>query len=345
MKIVKKILSERYIFDSEKIDKKSLHYNLLQDIIVSVKKKNSRNLRNSCPACNNVSAEIISERDRYGLPITFMICLDCDFIFSREYFCEDFMISYYKSTYNKFSQSKSPEKLFSERTNLQSPSFERYKFIKKILKDKFDDIKIVMEPGCNDGCNLYQFLKNGKEVLGCDFDDKRITVGQQAGINILKGGIEKLIETRKKADLIILPHVLAHVTNLNEFINDIKKLLNPNGFIYIETPGFRGWWDKIKILRNYRKNFLNFIHFEFCYIFDLNLLKSFLLKFNFKLFYGDEYIKSIFRLNTLMPNDIIEKKYFNLRKKEKSNIEYLQNMEKKYLKFLFFKKKFFNLFK
>ena len=340
MKLAKKILSGRYIFNDEIIDKKNLHYNLLQDIIISVKKKNSRNLRNFCPACNSESAEIISERDRYGLPITFVVCLDCDFIFSKEYFSEDFMISYYKSTYNKFSKNKSPEKLFSERTNLQSPSFERYKFIKKILKNKFNDIKIVMEPGCNDGCNLYQFLKNGKEVLGCDFDENRISIGQKAGVNIFKGGVEKLLETNKKADLIILPHVLAHVTNLNEFIGDIKKLLSPNGWVYIETPGFRGWWNKIKILRNYRKNFLNFIHFEFCYIFDLDLLKNFLLKFDFKLFYGDEYIRSIFKLS-----DIVENKRINLRKKKKSNIEYLLNMEKKYLKFLFFKKKLLKLFK
>ena len=74
--------------------------------------------------------------------------------------------------------------------------------------------------------------------------------------------------------------------------------------------------------------------------FDLDLLKNFLLKFDFKLFYGDEYIRSIFKLS-----DIVENKRINLRKKKKSNIEYLLNMEKKYLKFLFFKKKLLKLFK
>ena len=66
MKLAKKILSGRYIFNDEIIDKKNLHYNLLQDIIISVKKKNSRNLRNFCPACNSESAEIISPLSRFA---------------------------------------------------------------------------------------------------------------------------------------------------------------------------------------------------------------------------------------------------------------------------------------
>ena len=196
-----------------------------------------------------------------------------------------------------------------------------------------------MEPGCNDGCNLYPFYKNSKEVYGCDFDDESLSAGRGAGIDILTGGIEKLLSTEKKADLIILSHVLGHVTDLNKFLNDVKRLLKPNGFIYIETPGFKGWWNKIKILRKYRKNFLDFIQFEFCYIFDLNSLQSLLSNYNLELYYGDEYIKSIFKFSDNAKNN---KDY--IYKKKKSNIDYLLNMEKRYLKFLFLKNKILNFF-
>lgn len=339
MHLNKTILSNRYIFDEEGIDKKNSCYHLIKEIIKLTKISNNRNLRKCCPLCNGENASIISERDRYGLPITFLICLKCEFIFSKEYFSENFMLSYYKSTYNKFRGNKTNKQLFLERTNSKAPSFERYKFIKKILRDQFHQIKVVMEPGCNDGCNLYPFYKNSKEVYGCDFDDESLSAGRGAGIDILTGGIEKLLSTEKKADLIILSHVLGHVTDLNKFLKDVKRLLKPNGFIYIETPGFKGWWNKIKILRKYRKNFLDFIQFEFCYIFDLNSLQSLLANYNLELYYGDEYIKSIFKFSDNAKNN---KDY--IYKKKKSNIDYLLNMEKRYLKFLFLKNKILNFF-
>ena len=40
-----------------------------------------------------------------------------------------------------------------------------------------------------------------------------------------------------KYDLIILSHVIEHFTDLDKIINKLKKLLNPNGVLYILTPG------------------------------------------------------------------------------------------------------------
>lgn len=342
MQLNKDILSERYVFNDQIIQKGHLHYELIIKIIKLLKDENSRKIRKSCPLCNNLEANIISERDRYGLPVTFMICSNCSLIFSKEYFSDSFATFYYKTIYNEFKKDKdmSSEELFLLRTKPNSPSFKRYEFIKKILGKKFDKIETIIEPGCNDGCNLYPFFKKGKNVYGCDYDEKRISIGKKKGINILVGGVDKLIEINKKADLIIISHVLAHVNDFNRFILDVKKMLKPDGLIFVETPGFRGWWDHIKILKNYRKNFLDFLQFEFCYIFDLNLLKIFLDKHNFKFYKGNEYIRAIFNLDTDKTKQDI---YIENKKNAKSNLSYLKNNEKNFLKFLYLKKKFLKL--
>jgi len=340
MQLNKNILSERYIFDEKIITKDYLHYELIIKIIKLLKDGNNRKIRKSCPLCNNLEANIISERDRYGLPVTFLICSNCGLIFSKEYFSDSFASFYYKTIYNEFKNNMSSEELFLLRTKPNSPSYKRYEFIKKILGKKFDKIETIIEPGCNDGCNLYPFFKKGKNVYGCDYDEKRISVGKKKGIDIIDGGVDKLIEINKKADLIIISHDLAHVNDFNRFISDVKKILKPNGLIFIETPGFRGWWDQIRILKNYRKNFLDFLQFEFCYIFDLNLLKILLDRHNFRFYKGDEYIRSIFYLDDSKTKQDI---YIGNKKNAESNLSYLKNNEKNFLKFALLRKKILKL--
>ena len=74
-------------------------------------------------------------------------------------------------------------------------------------------------------------------------------------------------------------------------------------------------------------------------VLEINKLQSLLSNYNLELYYGDEYIKSIFKFSDNAKNN---KDY--IYKKKKSNIDYLLNMEKRYLKFLFLKNKILNFF-
>ena len=63
-----------------------------------------------------------------------------------------------------------------------------------------------------------------------------ILLNVKKGINILVGGVDKLIEINKKADLIIISHVLAHVNDFNRFISDVKKILKSKNRIKCAPP-------------------------------------------------------------------------------------------------------------
>ena len=90
-----------------------------------------------------------------------------------------------------------------------------------------------MEPGCNDGCNLFPFYQEGKEVYGCDYDENRMEVGRNAGINIASGDIDILLNLDINADLVILSHVIAHIPKLDEFLQKVRKIIHPSGWVYI----------------------------------------------------------------------------------------------------------------
>ena len=239
----------------------------------------------------------------YSLPISFQICDGCGLIFSSEYFSVEFAEYFYTNLYNRFKGERTANEFFEHRTSESAYCWIRFQYIKSNLGKDFYDIFTVVEPGCNDGCNLFPFYHDGKEVYGCDFDEKRMEPGRNLGMNISRGGINVLVDLDLQADLIILSHVIAHIPNLDDFLHKVRNILKPSGWVYIESPGYK--W-QVQTRKNQRKisgyeshnDFLSFLQFEFCYVFELETLKLALRKNGFNFYKGDEVIRSIFQLDS-----------------------------------------------
>jgi len=105
----------------------------------------------------------------------------------------------------------------------------------------FDKNNLVVEIASNDGYLLQYFKKKGIPILGIEPAANVAKVAEQKGIpTIVKFfGTEiakELVKKGKSADLIIGNNVLAHVPNLNDFVEGLKILLNQTGVITLEFP-------------------------------------------------------------------------------------------------------------
>jgi len=105
----------------------------------------------------------------------------------------------------------------------------------------FDKNNLVIEIASNDGYLLQYFKKKGIPILGIEPAANVAKVAKQKGIpTIVKFfGTEtakELVKEGKSADLIIGNNVLAHVPNLNDFVNGMKILLKKKGVITLEFP-------------------------------------------------------------------------------------------------------------
>jgi SAM-dependent methyltransferase len=105
-----------------------------------------------------------------------------------------------------------------------------------------DRESLVAEIASNDGYLLQYFVEKGIPVLGID---PSVEVAKYAikekGVRteILFFGSEtakQLTNTYGKADLIIGNNVLAHVPDINDFVQGMKLFLKPNGVITMEFP-------------------------------------------------------------------------------------------------------------
>jgi len=99
----------------------------------------------------------------------------------------------------------------------------------------------ILEIASNDGYLLQYFKKKGIPILGIEPAGNIAKVAEQKGIpTIVKffsvKTANELLKKGKKADLIVGNNVLAHVPNLNDFVEGMRILLKPNGVITMEFP-------------------------------------------------------------------------------------------------------------
>src|SRR5262249_25079374 len=104
-----------------------------------------------------------------------------------------------------------------------------------------DDSKQVIEIASNDGYLLTNFVSAGIPALGIEPAANVAAVAQQNSIptEVAFFGTElarKLVADGKLADLLIGNNVLAHVPDLNDFVQGMSMVLSPDGVITMEFP-------------------------------------------------------------------------------------------------------------
>lgn len=99
----------------------------------------------------------------------------------------------------------------------------------------------VIEIGSNDGYLLQYFNEKGILSLGIEPTKNTAKVAQGKGIEVVTEFFdsklaEQLRNKGKQADLLIGNNVLAHVPDINDFVQGLTILLKPDGIITLEFP-------------------------------------------------------------------------------------------------------------
>jgi len=160
-------------------------------------------------------------------PLTLCFCPDCSLVqiaetvSPQELFCDNY--PYYSSF--------SPALLRHSRDNAEQ----------LIRMRRLGAQSLVVELASNDGYMLKNFAEHGIPVLGIDPADGPARVAQEAGIETLctfftQDLARRLRNEGKTADVVIANNVLAHVPDLNGFVEGIGVLLEDTGVAVIECP-------------------------------------------------------------------------------------------------------------
>jgi len=107
----------------------------------------------------------------------------------------------------------------------------------------------ILDIGCGTGDFLVACKNRGWEVHGIEpnkmarqiASEKLHLLNDRKSDEIIHTDIQELLKSNKKYDVISMWHVLEHVSNLKEYIEYLKGLLNPNGTLIIAVPNFKSY--------------------------------------------------------------------------------------------------------
>ena len=289
MQTIQKLLSFRYkknfILNKKKLGKLNLER-------LNIKTAH----HDACPMCGCSRGVVISEVDRVGFICDTVVCDGCELVFNNTYISNPH--EFYAQAWGD-GRWGDPESNFLRRTSSDSYSWKRMAFVANQLGEKFKTINRILEIGCGDGCNLLPYHLIGKEVMGCDFDNRYLEPGRSRGMNLVEGGGVNFTEG-KPFDLVMLIHAFEHMINLDACVKEVSQYMSVGGYVYVEVPGIfnlnqpRSKAKKAMGLSS-RPDFLGYLQFQHNYHLDLLHTKHVWERNGFEMVAGDEWVRCLFR--------------------------------------------------
>ena len=219
---------------------------------------------NKVPLANNL---VISQKNKVAkFELELILCKKCWLVQTTK-----------NINRNKIFNSEYPY-LTATSSTANTNAFELYKYIKK----NFDlHNKTLFELASNDGYFLENFLETKNlKVIGVEPTLIPARISKSKGIKTIKNffGInlaKSLKKKYKRADLIVANNVIAHLSNIHDFVKGMKILLNKNGTIIIEFQNF---------IEMVNKNLIDNVYHEHYFYYSLTSIKNLLNKNGLKIY-------------------------------------------------------------
>jgi 2-polyprenyl-3-methyl-5-hydroxy-6-metoxy-1,4-benzoquinol methylase len=194
----------------------------------------------SCPVCNSGNINpLLTVKDHSVSKEEFVVwqCGDCTLRFTQDVPDENNIGRYYKS--EDYISHTNTDKGFINKAYQKVRDYTLQQKAKLII-DETDIVKgNVLDIGCGTGAFLNAMKGKGWQVKGMEPDeDARKLAKQLYGLSIDEPmSINELND--QSFDAITLWHVLEHVHQLHDYVEQLKRLLKPGGKLFIAVPNYQ----------------------------------------------------------------------------------------------------------
>jgi hypothetical protein len=213
-----------------------------------------------------------SSKTLENYPLDFRICSSCQL--------------------GQIGEYKNPDEIFQDYTYLSSTSsywLNHARNYVELIKESgiLRRNDLVIEIASNDGYLLQYFQKENYNVLGIEPAKNVAEIARNRGIPTQieffgKNLAIKLIEKKLSPKLVICNNVLAHVPDINDFMEGLAILIGEGAIVTIEAPSM------LTLLENNLFDTIYHEHFSYLNVISVDILAS---KFNLHL-YHVEFLES-----------------------------------------------------
>jgi 2-polyprenyl-3-methyl-5-hydroxy-6-metoxy-1,4-benzoquinol methylase len=204
-----------------------------------------------CPVCAAGNDEVLAEKDRYAIPLRIVVCRACGLIRTAPRLSGQSFADFYNTEYRHiYGGSPVPnERFYAAQLAHGERILQRVRAAGVSVRPGM----LVLEVGCGAGGILQAFRDQGASVIGCDLGEEYLQFGRAMHGLDLRAGTLADLQLDRPADVIIYSHVMEHVLDLNAEIERIKRVLSPQGVLYVEVPSVKN------IHHTYKGDFLGLL--------------------------------------------------------------------------------------
>ncbi|OGV41903.1 MAG: hypothetical protein A2X46_17780 [Lentisphaerae bacterium GWF2_57_35] len=241
-----------------------------------------------CCICDGRDFEALSTRDRYGLYMPVVICRQCGLIQTNPRMTQESYSEFYNAEYLQLYMGEEIPRPYFFASQLEKGR-RIFAYLSTQPLSKPLATMSVLEVGCGAGGILHYFKQQGCSVQGIDLGAENVAFGRERyGLNLSRGTIAD-VRWDVPPDLIIYSHVLEHVLQPNNELQQVRRILPDDGVLYVELPGVKD------VRKSCDREFLRYLQNAHTYHFTLTSLKNLLQRNGFELIAGSESINSVFR--------------------------------------------------
>jgi SAM-dependent methyltransferase len=134
-----------------------------------------------------------------------------------------------------------------------SAVFDRDKFLlmKRYLPKSPSHTIYFLDLGCGEG-HLYSLLKQqcyDYKYLGLEFSQEQVKKARRDGIPVRRANLnEKFPLPNSSFDIILASEILEHIYDPEFFLEEIHRVLKPDGILFLTTPNIASLGSRLKLL-------------------------------------------------------------------------------------------------
>ncbi len=238
----------------------------MEEVVNQKKEKEMDRAKSKCRSCGSRNLQTVLDLGRTPLadalltaddlmkpepvyPLEVAFCADCSLVQILETVPPDVLFCRHYPYYSSFSD----ELLRHSRENA----------LELIDSRGLNDKSLVIEIASNDGYLLKNFVEKNIPCMGVDPAEGPAESAEKIGVPTLCGFFNhelarQLRGVGKRADVIIANNVLAHVADINGFLDGIRILLKDGGVAVIEVPYVRDLVDNCEFDTIYHEHLCYF---------------------------------------------------------------------------------------
>ena len=179
----------------------------------------------------------IKPQERFRIPVRFSMCTQCGHVYAANPMRADALETFYSSALYRdlYSSGFSVENHIAKLNVPYRSKTSLWNISESLLPSSGGN---VLEWGCGGGWNLIPFRDFGHSVIGVDVNEPYLEAGRRIlNLDLRTISTQTLNDISQiKFDVIILNHVLEHLLNPEELLNDLKALCSLSTKFVIGLP-------------------------------------------------------------------------------------------------------------